>query len=89
VKGVTIFERWGALWRSKCSLDGERKHVMFHKGLPALFDTRKEAAAWIKETHGYIAKRQDLRTEPHGWRMPLPVRVKITMRPLDKKGAGA
>lgn len=85
--GLTTCWRWGALWRSNCLLDGESKHVMFDKGMPKLFHTRKEAAAWIKETHGYIAKRQDLRREPHGWRMPIPVRVFIKMNPTSTTAA--
>ena len=85
MKGVTTCERWAALWRSKNILDGENKHVMFATGgQPMLFNTRKDAAAWIKETYGYIAHRSDLRGEPHGWRVPKPVRVKIIIRPIDR-----
>ena len=44
------------------------------------YKTKREAAAAIKEHFGYIAKRKDLRMEPHGWRMPVPVKVIIEVR---------
>lgn len=46
------------------------------------FRTKREAAAFIKQQFGYIAKRPDLRTEPHGWKMPRPVRVRITVEQI-------
>jgi hypothetical protein len=44
-----------------------------------LFKTRKECRSWIKGTLGYIAKRKDLRVEPHGWKVPKAVRVRVTI----------
>ena len=70
--------RWGALWHSNNRLDGMREHLCFENCLPVLFVTRKQCRAWITKTHGYIKTRRDLRDEPHGWRMPRPVRVTIT-----------
>lgn len=81
--GFTTCERWAALWRSNTRLEGDRSHIMFHAGMPMLFHTRKEAAAWIKESHGYIARRLDLRRAPFYWRMPIPVRVKVSLRPTS------
>jgi len=74
--------RWGALWRSENNLDGIRKHLCSENGMPALFITRRQCRDWIKLKYGYIKERDDLREEPHGWRMPLPVKVTIT--PNDK-----
>ena len=68
---------WAAQWRSENKLDGKREHVMYVDCLPKLFRTRREAVEWIKATHGYIATRSDLRAEPHGWKMPKPIRVKL------------
>ena len=69
---------WGVMWRSKNKRDGVREHLMWiHPKRPALFDTRREVREWIKREFGYIKDRPDLRKEPHGWRMPIPVRVKI------------
>lgn len=51
-----------------------RKHC-----LPLLFRTRSTARAWIEEHYGYIARRPDLRKEPHGWRTPQAVRVIVTI----------
>lgn len=73
------YVRWGAMWHLKNQLDGEEGRLMFRLYLPVLFVTKKEATQYIKEKYGYIAKRKDLRNEPHGWRMPKPVRVKISM----------
>lgn len=43
------------------------------------FATRQAARAFIRDRYGYIATRPDLRAEPHGWRLPIPVRIKITV----------
>lgn len=74
---------WGALWVEDNSLDGRTERLLCHEGLPAVFRTRRAAQDWIKLRYGYIATRPDLRREPHGWRMPKPVRIKITE---DKNG---
>lgn len=71
--------RWGVLWRSDCRLDGKRERFMFRDLQPALFKTRREARAWIKESYGYIAERPDLRAEPHGWKVPQAIRVAVTL----------
>ncbi len=70
-------QRWSVLWRSSNRLDGETRRVMWNAGNPLLFRTRAQALAYIKDRYGYIARRADLRREPHGWRMPLPVRVAV------------
>lgn len=66
--------RWGALWRSR---DGE--HIIFENCIPALFTTRKQAREYIEQKYGYIRKREDLRIAPHWWRMPIAVRMTITL----------
>ena len=82
MKIVTTCERWAALWRSKNLLDGERKHIINKDDfLPALFRTRREAREFIDQEYGYIRTRRDLREEPHGWKIPIPVRVKIVATP--------
>ena len=69
---------WGVLWRSKNKLDGYREVLLWeHPKRLALFDTRREARDWIEKKFGYIKTRDDLRREPHGWKMPVAVRVKI------------
>jgi hypothetical protein len=68
--------RWSALWRSK-NHEGLCEHLCFENCLPVLFGSEREARKWIKEKWGYIRKRPDLRVEPHGWKVPIPVRVKI------------
>jgi hypothetical protein len=68
---------WAPKWYSKNRLDGVSEYLMWDEGLPALFRTRRECRDWISFTHGYIREREDLRTEPHGWRLPRPVRVEV------------
>lgn len=46
------------------------------------FKTKAAAAAFIADRYGYIANRKDLRGEPHGWRMPIPVRVLVTVKQI-------
>lgn len=70
--------RWGAEWYSNNHLDGETRHLIFHLGIPALFKTRREARAYIHKHYGYIKNRPDLRREPHGWRLPRPIRVEVS-----------
>lgn len=73
---VTI---WAAEWYSKNILDGVSRHLIYDPvGVPKLFTTRKEAREYIEQTHGYIKRRPDLRAEPFGWRLPRPIRVKIS-----------
>ena len=73
------FTRWGALWRSENELDGRERYIMCESECPVLFRTRAQARKWILENFGYIATRPDLRREPHGWRMPVPVRVAVCL----------
>lgn len=72
---------WSVLWRSKNRLDGTSEHLLWEKpGRPAIFATRRETREWIEKEFGYIRHRADLRAEPHGWRMPIAVRIVITVR---------
>jgi hypothetical protein len=50
---------------------------MFENLMPVLFMTRSEARQWIDQKYGYIRSRKDLRTAPHWWRMPIPVKVRV------------
>ena len=77
--GDVVRNTWGVMWHSKNWLDGERKSLMNHNdtGLPALFRSRREARAWVKDRYGYILERPDLKKQPHGWFQPYPVKVEI------------
>lgn len=68
---------WALLWRSRNRLEGYREHVMFKDCRPLLFDTRRMALEYRDEKYGYIRNRPDLKAEPHGWRLPLPIKVKL------------
>ena len=73
---------WGAMWRSSNRLDGVTRHLLCENCVPKLFVTRADARQWIEEHYSYIRRRGDLKQEPHGWQMPVAVRVCIT--PNDK-----
>lgn len=69
---------WALQWRSKNHLNGERRHIINENCLPKLFLTRREAREWRDKQYGYIRNRKDLRAEPHGWRLPVPIKVVVT-----------
>lgn len=74
---------WACLWRSCNALDGERSHLLRENGVPVLYPTRQLARNYIAIKFGYIARRPDLKAEPHGWKMPVPVRVDVTPNKVD------
>lgn len=75
---------WAILSRSKNRLDGAREYLIRDPSTraPLLRNTKREAGEWIEEHYGYLRNRPDLRAEPHGWRMPRPVRVDVVRRKL-------
>ena len=70
---------WALEWNSRSVLDGHRTHFIHETLFPKLFKTRREARVWANEKYGYIKTRPDLRAQPHAWRMPRPVRVKLAL----------
>lgn len=70
---------WAVEWHSRNRVDGDSRHLVWGDR-PTLFRTRRECRAWIEEHYGYIRDRDDLRAEPHGWRMPRAVLVDIVVR---------
>lgn len=76
---------WAAKWQQK----GGRENLLHENCLPVIFRTKRECQSWIKERYGYIAKRKDLRTAPHHWRMPKAVRVLVfeitNLKPLKRE----
>lgn len=73
------WKAWSVLWRSENKLDGETERLQGDCGELPLFATREECRAYIKDRYGYIRERPDLRKEPHGWKIPIPVRVAVTV----------
>lgn len=67
--------RWALKWQ-----DSERAFILWHDAKPLLFHTRREARQYADKTYGYIRERADLRSPPHNWRMPRPVRVEVVFR---------
>ena len=82
---------WAIKWRSENRLDGKQEYLIgrfcrrgevpdFLTGYDRMvFRTREQARRYIHDGYGYIAKRKDLRAEPHGWKMPIAVKVKVTV----------
>lgn len=69
---------WAGLWYSRNKLDGVTRHLLYFNGVIALFSTQRKAKEFIERKYGYIRTRKDLRNEPHGWRLPQPIRVSVT-----------
>jgi hypothetical protein len=69
---------WAPKWTSKNHTDGVTSHLIWDNLLPALFRSRRECREFIEHKYGYIRNRPDLQREPHGWKMPRPVKVTIT-----------
>jgi len=72
---------WAVQWHSHNRISGDYRHICLEHCLPVLFKTRRKAREYITEKYGYIAGRPDLKGEPHGWRMPQAIKVKIV--PLE------
>ena len=68
---------WAIEWRSENRLDGRQRGLTWPQGRGILYDTRRDCREAIKKHYGYIRQRPDLRAEPHGWRMPVAVRVEV------------
>lgn len=66
VDGVSEMLFWGGFWNPQ--------------GQKFLFRTKRECKAHIDRYWGYIKARKDLREYPHGWLLPVPVRVNITAK---------
>lgn len=78
MKDGGTLHRWAALWHSHPGGVVE-EHFLMESCEPMLFTSRQAAKDYIKRRYGYIAIRKDLRVEPHCWRVPRAVRVKITL----------
>ena len=74
-----VYKRWVVKWRERSILDGYVENPIFEAEFVKTFRTKRETVAWIKEHFGYIAKRPDLRAEPHGRLMPGAVKATITV----------
>jgi hypothetical protein len=76
---------WGVEWHYKNKTDGECREILWENCLPLLFPTRQLARSYIARRYGYIRYRPDLRREPHGWRIPQAVRVKVSLKRANYK----
>lgn len=74
---AAIDSRWAAKWVAVNKRGRDRHFLRGSDCNVLLFHTRRQAREFIKEAYGYIAQREDLKAEPHGWRMPQAVKVKV------------
>jgi hypothetical protein len=74
-----IHERWAIEWRSDSRVNGPKRYFLWKGPHPLLFDTRRAARSYIAEHYSYIARRPDLRAQPHALRMPSPVKVRVEL----------
>jgi hypothetical protein len=76
------FNGWALLWRSDSALSGRHEYLMCSRNT-GVFKTRGAARAYAKKKYGYIAERPDLQQEPHGWKMPRVVKVRMTVETVE------
>ena len=76
-----VYHKWAIQKRSQCRLDGYREFLDHEpiRGLPIVFRTRSQAREYLEERYASWRNRPDLKREPHGWKMPRVVKVKITV----------
>ena len=80
VWGVLI--RWGGEDQYFLGCVSVRRPIEIRGFTTALaFETRKQAREYIKAQFGYLARRADLRARSHNWRMPVPIKLRITVEP--------
>lgn len=58
----------------------DRPAPAFEGSETLLFKTRLAARVWLSKRFGYIRKRKDLRSPPFNWKMPVVVRVIVTVK---------
>ena len=69
-----MIERWTVKWHPG---------IMWHNCDPLLFQTRREARAYIEKQYGYIKTRADLRRDPYNWRLPKAIRVQVILKEIS------
>jgi len=87
-----VITMWAIKWQSETLIDGKRDHLLGRDSyIPyevagytkMVFRTRQDARNFITKEYGYIRKRPDLQREPHGWKCPIPVRVKVSVSEIE------
>ena len=69
--------RWAIKIEERSKLDGRREYIV--GGGTLTFKTRAECRLYIEGRYGYIKYRRDLRRDPHYWRMPKAVKVRLEL----------
>lgn len=81
---------WGIKHRkTSACIDGPSEHidrpVPWHYFAPVVFQTRREAREHIKKHWGYIRNRPDLKAAPHGWTVPVPVKIRVIVEEIENE----
>lgn len=82
-------EAWAVEFRTESLRSGSKRFLVRKvpgQLLPSLFRTRQDARKFAEEQLGYIRKRPDLQAEPHGWKPPRVVKVKIAIDVCQGEG---
>lgn len=61
-----------------CASNDTPPHMDGYKTM--VFETKRQAQAFIRARYGYLTKRRDLREGPNWWRMPKPVKVTVSVK---------
>jgi hypothetical protein len=80
-----ITTAWAIAHVNNTALDGYQRWLEGMYDCPTLtllFKTREEARTYIQGRYSYIRRRPDLRKEPHGIRMPQPVKVSVLVKEM-------
>lgn len=79
-----VYHKWAILWVQNNRLDGKRAFFVGEpkRGMTMLFRTRAEARKYRDARYGYIRDREDLKHEPHGWKLPQVVKVCVDIKEL-------
>jgi len=87
---------WAIKWRSNNRIAGKTERLMgmgySREAKPKsmsgytimVFSTRREAREFIAEYCSYLKDRPDLQQEPHGWKMPVAVKVTVQVEPVTQ-----
>ena len=76
---ITEYTRWGLKWRSQNHAQGRSEHICWLGDSPTLFRTRREARAFQHKQYAYIRTRRGFKAEPHGWKLPAIIRIRVTL----------
>ena len=81
---------WGIKHRTTIAcLDGPSERIdiplPWNYFYPVVFQTRREAREHIEKHYGYRRNRPDLKAAPHGWTVPMPVKIRVIVEEIENE----